>query len=102
MYKRADVLNGIPARIYRNPKEIKHDICDISLKIKEINSMLNIRDMLLDIIIKDEENTPENLVDELEEALSSAKGAMDELSALEEELTELEEELSEVKWLLGM
>ena len=102
MYKRADVENGIPARIYRNPKEIKRDISDISFRIKEINSMLNIRDMLLDILIKDEENTPEKLVVELEEALSFAKVAMDELTELEEELSELEEELSEVKWLLGM
>ena len=102
MYKRADVENGIPARIYRNPKEIRRDIRVINVKIKETNAMLNIREMLLDILTSDMQNNPEKLIPELEAALEEAKNAINELSELEEELSELEEELSEVRWLLGM
>ncbi len=102
MYKRVDVENGIPSRIYRNPKEIREDIRVISLKIKETNAMLNIREMLLNVLISENGNTPEKLIMELEAALTEAKSAIEELSDLEEELSELEDELSEVRWLLGM
>ena len=102
MYRSVDVENGIPARIYRNPKEIRRDIRVINVKIKETNAMLNIREMLLDILMNDSQNTPQLLIPELEAALEEAKSAIEELSLLEEELSELEEELEEAKWLLGM
>ncbi len=102
MYKCPDVENGIPARIYRNPKEIRRDIRVINVKIKETNAMLNIREMLLDLLLNDSQNTPDKLILELEAALEEAKSAIEELSLLEEELSELEEELEEAKWLLGM
>lgn len=102
MYKNYDVENGIPARIYRNPKEIRGDIEAIKLKIEETGAMLNIREMLLNILLSDKRNSPEALIPELEDAILVAREAVDELSDLREELSSLEEELGEVKWLLGM
>lgn len=100
MYKGYDMANGLPPRIYRHPDEIRSDILRITDKIRETNSMLNIRSLLIDIIADRREKTCEGLISDLEEALHEAKVALVGLRALEEELSQLREELEEAKCLI--
>ena len=101
MYRTFDTENGIPAKIYRTPAEIKSDIMKISVQIKEKTSMLNIRDMLLNILMSERLDSPEKLIPELEDTITEARQALDSLRNLNEELNSLEEELMEVRWLFG-
>ncbi len=101
MYRTFDTVNGMPARIYRTPAEIKDDIRKISYAIKETSSMLNIRDLLVNILTSEFADKPERLIPELEEAISEARWALDSLNKLKEELDSLEDELQEVRWLFG-
>ena len=99
MYRNCDTKNGIPPRVYREPGEIRDDIKDITLKIEETSSMLNIRELLINMLMDDNRNAPENLIFDLEDAIMEAKAAIKLFKELNEELTSLEEELEEVKWL---
>lgn len=101
MYRSFDTANGIPARIYRMPEEIKRDIRAISLKIEETSSMLNIREMLVNILMSEREKSPEKLILELGDAIDEAREALSLLTSLKQELDSLEEELGEVRWLFG-
>lgn len=101
MYRTFDTENGTPPRIYRTPAEIKSDIQKISFKIKETSSMLNIREMLVNILMSEHADSPEKLIPELEDAISEARWALDSLNNLKEELDSLEDELKEVRWLFG-
>ena len=101
MYRTFDTENGIPPRIYRAPAEIKNDIQEISQRIKETSSMLNIRELLVNILVSEHAGSPEKLIPELEEAIAEARWALDSLNNLKEELDSLEDELQEVRWLFG-
>lgn len=101
MYRTFDMVNGIPPRIYRSPNEIRRDIDEISAKIKEANTRLNLRALVIDIISSDSTNEPANLISELESAIEEAREALSELRNLENELTALEYEMGEIKWLAG-
>ena len=101
MYRTFDTSNGIPARIYRSPEEIKKDIRAISVRIEETASMINIRELLINILTKERVTPPEKLIPELEDAIIEARFALDSLVSLKEELDSLEEELGEVRWLFG-
>ena len=102
MFRKFDTVNGIPARIYRAPEEIRRDIRGISVRIKETSSMLNIRELLINILLSERADSPEKLVPELEEAIAEAKEALAAMAELKEELNSLEEELRETRWLLGI
>lgn len=96
------MVNGIPPRIYRTPREIRRDMDEISSKIKETNLKLNLRALVIDIISCERESSPESLITELESALAEAREALTELTTLHNELSALEAELGELKWLGGM
>ena len=101
MYKGYDTANGIPCRIYREPGEIKHDIRSISLKIEEMREMINIRSLLMEILVGERADKPDELIPELLDAISEAGEALAKLKELSEELTSLEEELLETKCRIG-
>ena len=101
MYRTFDTENGTPPRIYRTPAEIQADIQKISMKIKETSTMLNIRELLVNILTSERVNNPDKLIPELEDAIAEARGALDSLKNLKEELDMLEDELQEVRWLFG-
>ena len=86
MYRKFDTSYASPPRQYRNPREIREDIREIKLKIKETGEMLNIRSLLLDVLVSERADSPENLIPELECAISEAKEALCELQELEDEL----------------
>ena len=101
MYRTFDTVNGIPARIYRSPAEIRNDIYKITSRIRETNSMLNIRELLVNILTSERANSPERLIPELKEAILEAEEALVSLKQLKEELSSLNEELWEVRCLFG-
>lgn len=101
MYRNCDSVNGIPARLYREPCEIRDDIKAITLKIEETSSMLNIRELLLNILMSERASLPEKIIPELWDAINEANLALSSLRELKEELDSLEDELREVRWLLG-
>ena len=99
MYRSYDDLNGMPPMIYRSPAMIKQDMREIKIKIDKVNSMLNIRELLLNILTEQKGSSKE-VVTDLINILAEAREALSELSELEEELSELEEELMEVQCIL--
>ncbi|MBE6645181.1 MAG: hypothetical protein E7612_07385 [Ruminococcaceae bacterium] len=101
MFRKFDTANGIPPRLYRSPSEIKSDIRKISASIEETSSMLNIRELLLNILMSERASLPEKIIPELWDAINEANLALSSLRELKEELDSLEDELREVRWLLG-
>ena len=99
MYRSYDDVNGMPPMIYRTPAQIKDDMREIKVKIDKVNSMLNIRELLLDMLTEQSGSSKE-VVGDLINLLSEAREALSELSELEEELSTLEEELTEVQCIL--
>ena len=97
MYRSYDNTFGMPPRIYRTPGEIRQDIRQLRSAINEINSRLNIRELLLEIITDEEKISPENVVQTLEAMLYEAEEALSKLKELRGELSLLEEELYEVR-----
>ncbi len=102
MYRGIDIDSGIGARIYREPSEIRRDIRDISIRIEETNSMLNVRELMMNILTGGDFGSPERLISELSAAVAEAEEALVTLRELEEEIGALREELREVKWLRGV
>ena len=101
MFRKFDTANGIPPRLYRTPGEIKSDIKKISASIEETSSMLNIRELLINILMSERTASAEKLIPELWDAINEANLALTSLHELKEELDSLEDELREVKWLIG-
>ncbi len=99
MYRSYDNANGIPSMIYRSPAEIKEDMREIKSRIDKVNSMLNIRELLLDML-SEQSGSSQKVVTDLINLLSEAREALSELSELEGELSTLEEELTEVQCIL--
>ena len=52
MFRKYDLANGLPIRIYREPAEIKRDIIKINSKIEEMRDMINIRSLIMDILVR--------------------------------------------------
>lgn len=96
MYRSSDTVFGLPARIYREPDEIRLDIYEVKRSIEKINSRLNIRGLMLDMVTE-EELSPSEVVTALESMLAEAEDALFQLKELKRELAVLEEELYEVK-----
>ena len=89
----ANDYEGEGIHIYRSLSEIRRDITEVSEMIEQINSMLNIRGMLADMLCKEAEAKPSEWLPELCEVVMGAKEGLEELSALEKTLEELREEL---------
>jgi hypothetical protein len=47
-------------RIYREPSEIKRDITKINNRIEEVRDMINIRSLLMDILVGERADEPED------------------------------------------
>lgn len=97
MYKSYDTANGLPMRIYREPSEIKRDITKINNRIEEVRDMINIRSLLMDILVSERADEPEELIPELLDAISEAERSLRILKELSEELSSLKEELYETR-----
>ncbi len=102
MYVRYDTESGLPPRIYRRIGEIRRDMGEIIEKIKDTNSMLNIRGLLLDILTSARAENPAEIIPELYDTISEASEALDCLRKLNGELEMLKEELNETRCEIGI
>ena len=88
-------------RLYRSSFEIRRDILEIKAKIRRINSMVNIRGLVVELLAECEGSEPEAWIPRLKEIVDDADESLSELGELCERLTELREELSDTLWALG-
>ncbi len=100
MYSCMNVNEGAPARLYRAPSEIRHDMTQISRAIRENEEMLSVHNLLIEMIPEWAEKSPEAWIPELEEILADANDAVDNLRRLKNALELLSDELEEVKCLM--
>ena len=89
----SDSYEGEGVHIYRSLSEIRRDIVTVSDMIADINSMLNIRDMLVRTVAEGAGAEPLEWLPELLELVEGAKEGLMELSELNRVLGELREEL---------
>lgn len=82
-----------PPRMYRLPEEICSDIRRVGSKLKEINDMLNVRNIIAEVISEDSREEPLRRIEAVNELLDYAKEALSEMRELEEGLDGLKEEL---------
>ena len=88
--------NAIPKFFYRSPSEITGEIREISERICEINSLLNVRHMISDAITAESEGNFERKVEALNELAEFANKALQEMRGLEARLDLLKSELCDV------
>ena len=92
---------GERARLYRSPDRIRKDISEIKTKIESINSMLNIRNILMEMIDTCAKGEPENWIPLLTDIVCDAEESLEKLKSLKESLNILSEELEDTRWVLG-
>ena len=95
MFASANYCEGIPARLYRSPCEIRRDMSEISKQIKEIDQMLSVRNILVEVLAEWAEGEPEKWIPELEELIKEASDSLEYMKRLKCALTDLAEELEE-------
>ena len=93
---------GEPARIYRSPERIREDIFDIKTKIESVDSMLNVRSVLTDMMDRLADGDTSDWIAALSELVAEAESTLALLKGLNESLDILTEELEDTKWALGI
>ena len=95
MLTHTDRLEGIPARLYRAPEEIRRDIRKITEKIKETDEQLSVRSILLEMLGECTIGDPKKWIPELRETVEEAERSLAALTRLRKSLDYLECELEE-------
>ncbi len=101
-FRNYSTYEGEPARLYRTPERIREDICEIRTKIKAVDSKLNIRSILTEIMDECAVSEPEKWIPALAAIVADAEETLDSLRSLKESLDLLGEELEDTKWALGI
>ena len=101
-FVKSDTYEGLPARLYREPEEIRRDIQDIRERIEKTESMLNVRGVLTEILSRCQGENPEVWVGQLERLVCEARETLLVLERLNESLDILSEELEETRWILSL
>ena len=102
MLRYCDFESGEATRLYRDPGEIRRDMDRINSEIKRASAMFNIRNMLIELLIRSEGENEEKTIEELELLVEEAKSALEELTELKNSLSGLCEELEETRWEMGI
>ena len=102
MLRYGDYENGEATRLYRDPLEIRRDMDRINSEIKRTSAMFNVRNMLIELLLRSEEDDEEKTIRELELLVEEAKDALAELTELKNSLSGLCEELEETRWEMGI
>ncbi len=84
-------------RSYRTPNEIRSDMKEIISHLEVIQEKLNIRDLVVEALYKNEEMRPAELIEELHILLEDADGALVEMENLKATLSMLGEELLDTR-----
>lgn len=101
MFVNANVYEGIPARLYRSPCEIRRDMLKISKQIKEADEMLSIHNILMEMLSECAVGEPERWIPELEEIVAEARNSLDNMKRFNLALSELSCELEETLCRVG-
>ena len=95
MFVNANVYEGMPARLYRSPCEIRRDMTRISKQIKEADEMLSVRNILVELLSEWSDGDGAKWIPELEEIVRDARASLDNLRRLEGAIDDLSCELEE-------
>ena len=99
-FTKSSRYEGEPVRLYRTPEEIRQDIESIRTRIEEVNSMLNARHVLTEMMSSLAEGEPERWIPALSQLVDEAQDSLELLRSLKETLDALLEELEETRWVL--
>lgn len=88
---------NVNLRTYRSPSEIRHDMKNIIDQLEEMEEKLNLRDLIVEALYKNEKQRPNQLIEDLHILLDDAERAHGEIDKLREALAMLGEELSDAK-----
>ena len=102
MIRYGDLESGEVTRLYRDPGEIRRDMDRINSEIKRVSGMFNIRNMLIELLLRSEEEDEHSTIEELEILVEEAKSTLEELTELKNSLSGLCEELEETRWEMGI
>ena len=102
MIRCENLAEGCGCTMYRTPTEIRRDIEAVNIRINEINSRLNVRNLLGELLEISVRASAESCISELEEVVAEAKELIDELGTLKDTLADLSCELEETKWEIGL
>lgn len=100
-FANCSTYEGERARLYRSPERIREDISEIKSKIESVNSMLNIRNILTEMIDTCAYGEPENWIPLLSDIVCDAEDTLHQLKTLKESLDILSVELEDTQWVLG-
>ena len=95
MFVGANVYEGMPARLYRSPCEIRRDMTRISKQIKEADEMLSVRNILVEMLDECAAGDPRKWIPELEDIIRDARASLNNLKRLENAIEDLSCELEE-------
>ena len=101
MFVHANVYEGMPARLYRSPCEIRRDMTRISKQIKEADEMLSVHNILVEMLSECAKGDPSKWIPELEEIVAEARVSLDNLTRFNSALDELSSELEETLCAVG-
>ena len=101
-FANCSTYEGERARLYRSPDRIREDISEIKTKIESVGSMLNVRNILMEMIDTCAYGEPENWISLLSQIVCDAEDSLYKLKSLKESLDILSEELEDARWALGM
>ena len=93
----ASFYEGTPPRLYRTPEEIKTDINSVKTKILKLNSMLNVRNVIGEMLSERTAEGNYNWLSELRSAVEEAERTLELLSELNDSLDCLAKELEETR-----
>ena len=102
MFVSTNVCEGMPARLYRSPFEIRRDVTKISKQIKEADEMLSVRNILVDMIYMCTVGDGDSWISELEELAFQTRKSCEGLSRLTNAINDLSAELEESLCALGL
>ncbi len=101
-FVKCSTYEGDRAKLYRSPESIREDISEIKTKIDAVNSMLNVRNILMEMIDATAHGEPENWIPLLSEIVCDAEDSLHKLKTLKESLDILSDELEDTRWVLGI
>ena len=93
---------GRPTRLYRRPGEVREDIAEISERIKEAEEMLSVHSIIVNVLSEWAIMEPKKWISELEESVSQAREAIENLARLGEALEELRAELGDISGIMDI
>ena len=88
---------NLDLRTYRSPCEIRHDMKNIIDQLEEMEEKLNLRDLIVEALYKNEMKKPSQLIEDLHILLDDAERAHSEIDRLREALAMLGEELLDAR-----